>query len=67
MSRQATVLLSTADWADSDRKGAEPATNACSPADVHATVYKAMGIDHRTELHDQLGRPFRICAGEPLP
>ena len=54
-------------YGSSDRKGAEPATNACSPADVHATVYKAMGIDHRTELHDQLGRPFRICAGEPLP
>jgi uncharacterized protein (DUF1501 family) len=54
-------------YGSSDRKGAEPASNACSPADIHATVFKAMGIDHRTELHDVLGRPFQICDGQPLP
>ena len=54
-------------YGSSDRKGAEPGSAPCSPADVHATVYKAMGIDHHTELHDQLGRPFRICDGSPLP
>jgi hypothetical protein len=26
-----------------------------------------MGIDCGTELYDQLGRPFRICDGKPLP
>ena len=51
----------------SDRKGIEPGSNGCTPADVHATVYKAMGINHHTELYDQLDRPFRICEGEPLP
>lgn len=51
----------------SDAAGALPAENACSPADLHATVYSAMGIDHRTELHDQEGRPFIICDGSPLP
>lgn len=51
----------------SDRKGAEPGSNACSPADIHATVFKAMGIDPRTELTDQLDRPFQLCVGEPLP
>ena len=54
-------------YGSSDRKGAEPASNACSPADIHATVFKAMGIDPRTELHDVLGRPFQICDGQPLP
>ena len=54
-------------YGSSDHKGAETASNACSPADIHATVFKAMGIDPRTELHDVLGRPFQICDGDPLP
>ena len=51
----------------SDSRGAEPDSDACSPADFHATVYAALGIDHKTVLHDQQGRPFNICDGEPLP
>ena len=51
----------------SDRKGAEPADNMCTPADIHATAFKAMGIDHKTELQDVLKRTFRLCDGEPLP
>jgi len=54
-------------YGSSDAKGAEPGSDPCTPADVHATVYQAMGIDCGTELHDQLGRPFRICDGKPLP
>jgi hypothetical protein len=54
-------------YGSSDSKGAEPGSDPCTPADVHATVYKAMGIDHSMELHDQQGRPFRICDGNPLP
>ena len=54
-------------YGSSDRKGAEPASDACTPADVHATVFKAMGIDPKTELHDSLDRPFQICDGSPLP
>jgi len=48
-------------------QGTRPATNPCTPDDLHATVFKAMGIDHRTELQDRLGRPFQIRDGEPLP
>lgn len=51
----------------SDASGTEPVSLGCSPADLHATVYQALGIDHHAELHDQQGRPFRICDGEPLP
>jgi hypothetical protein len=54
-------------YGSSDREGAQPATNPCTPGDVHATVYKAMGIDHHTELYDRLERPFQVCDGEPLP
>ena len=39
----------------------------CSPADFHATIYSLLGIDHKAELHDQQGRPFKICDGDPLP
>ena len=51
----------------SNKKGTEPAAGACSPADIHATAFSAMGIDPRTELHDQLDRPFQLCDGNPLP
>lgn len=54
-------------YGSSDTNGAKPATDPCTPGDLHATVFKAMGIDHRTELHDELGRPFQICDGKPLP
>ena len=42
-------------------------SDPCTPADVHATVFKAMGIDPKPELTDTLGRPFQICDGDPLP
>ena len=54
-------------YGSSDRDGAKPASNACSPADFHATVLKAMGINPRAVLHDKDGKPFRICSGQPLP
>ena len=54
-------------YGSSDSRGAEPGSDACSPADFHATVYAALGIDHKAVLHDQQGRPFNICDGEPLP
>ena len=54
-------------YGSSDTKGMEPKEGACTPADVHATVYKALGIDYKAEIYDNLGRPFRICDGNPLP
>ena len=54
-------------YGSSDINGAQPTSNPCTPGDFHATVYKAMGIDPRTEIHDQEGRPFQICNGQPLP
>ena len=42
----------------SDPGGRKPATAPCTPADVHATAYRALGIDHHAELQDEFGRPF---------
>jgi hypothetical protein len=50
----------------SDRTAAYPATRPVSPADLAATIYHALGIDPRTELHDSLGRPWQLSDGEPL-
>jgi hypothetical protein len=53
-------------YGSSNVNGSQVATGLCSPGDVHATVYQAMGIPHHAELHDRLDRPFQICDGEPL-
>ncbi len=44
----------------SDRTGAFPADRPTSPGDILATIYRLLGIDHRLELFDNLGRPHRI-------
>ena len=54
-------------YGTSNTNGTAVASGRCTPADVHATVFKALGIDHHAELKDSLGRPFRICDGQPLP
>jgi hypothetical protein len=50
----------------SDRSGAFPSTNPVSPADVGATIYHCLGIDPRTHVTDQQGRPFVISTGKPV-
>ena len=54
-------------YGESDPDGVAPAKNACAPADFHATMYQALGINPKSELEDMEGRPFQICQGEPLP
>jgi hypothetical protein len=50
----------------SDKIGAYPATPPFSPGDFAASIYDALGIDYQTEVHDRLGRPLRLCNGEPI-
>lgn len=51
----------------SDRIGARPSLNPTGPADIIATIYKALGIDHDMELSDRLGRPLVLCPwGDPV-
>ncbi|MBM80736.1 MAG: hypothetical protein CMJ78_09100 [Planctomycetaceae bacterium] len=53
-------------YGSSDRIGAYPDTNPCTPADLAATIYWCFGLDHRAEIHDHTGRPHRLSDGRPL-
>ena len=53
-------------WGASDKIGAYPVQDAVTPADLAATIYWRFGIDPKTIIHDQLGRPHRLAEGEPI-
>ncbi len=50
-----------------DRQGGVPVTEAFTPSDLAATIFRAMGIDPRAEFHDTAGRPYRVYLGSPIP
>ena len=50
----------------SDAQAAYPATRGWYPADLGATVYRALGIDPASTVVDRLGRPHRLNAGEVI-
>jgi arylsulfatase A-like enzyme len=50
----------------SDRWAGYPARDPVTPADIAATVYHLLGVDPARELVDPLGRPFRVCPGDPI-
>jgi Protein of unknown function (DUF1501) len=54
-------------YGSSDSKGAFPKALPCTPPDVHATIFRAMGISPRATLHDMLGRPMPVSDGAILP
>ena len=54
-------------YGKSDKISSKPIHKACGPAELHATIYEALGIPPDTHIHDRLGRPFPIADGEPLP
>jgi hypothetical protein len=52
---------------ESDRLGAYPKTHPVTPADVHATVFAALGYHpQRVEYVSPEGRPFPLSEGEPI-
>jgi uncharacterized protein (DUF1501 family) len=53
-------------YGSSDRRAAYPASNPVSPQDIAATIYHSLGIDPRTHLHDQQGRPLTLTTGKPV-
>ena len=54
-------------YGQSDRIGAYPASGRVfTPADMTATVYHSLGIDHHAEMRDQAGRPLALSTGEPM-
>jgi hypothetical protein len=50
----------------SDRHAAFPVDGAVNPQDLVTTIYHCLGIGTNTELIDALGRPLRLCQGEPI-
>jgi hypothetical protein len=50
----------------SDRHGAFPDRDPVTTGDLAATVYHLLGIDHTTEVHDNLNRPLPIANGRPV-
>lgn len=50
----------------SDAGGAYPASKTFTPADLAATVYRALGVPDDTELRDKLNRPIRVVTGRPI-
>ena len=51
----------------SDKIGSTPLVGHCTPADLHATLFRALGIDPRFTVHDFDQRPLTITDGTPLP
>lgn len=50
----------------SDSQAAYPRDNACTPEDIHATIYHALGLPPETMLYDALTRPHPLVNGKPL-
>ena len=54
-------------FGSSDATGSRPLSDPCGPADVHATIFQALGLSPRAELRDHLGRPMAATDGRVLP
>jgi hypothetical protein len=50
----------------SDAIGAYPADDPVTPADLAATIYSRFGLDPRTHIRDQTGRPWSIAEGRVI-
>jgi uncharacterized protein (DUF1501 family) len=54
-------------YGSSDRVAAFPRDLPTGPADIHATIFRAMGIPLDAQLRDASGRPHALTTGQPLP
>ncbi|HWB11266.1 MAG TPA: DUF1501 domain-containing protein [Pirellulales bacterium] len=67
-----TVLLAGAGlpggtvYGATDRHAAHVIDSPVSPADLTATIFHALGVNPRSEIHDQRGAPQPISTGRPL-
>ena len=51
----------------SDKIGGEPFERPVTPADVHATVFAALGYQaDQITYHHSDGRPAPVCGGTPI-
>jgi hypothetical protein len=51
----------------SDKIASAPLDFPCGPADLHATIFHALGIPADAHITDNQGRPAALCEGRPLP
>ncbi|GIX03359.1 MAG: hypothetical protein KatS3mg113_0365 [Planctomycetaceae bacterium] len=50
----------------SDKHAAYPLDAACTPEDLAATIFSALGLPSHLEYHDTLNRPHQLYRGVPL-
>jgi hypothetical protein len=51
----------------SDSTGAIPSLRGVTPADIHATVFTALGYNPSGITYETIdGRPTPLCEGEPI-
>jgi len=55
-----------ATYGTSDNIGAFPASDPVTPGDLAATIFSRFGLDSNLEIHDSLGRPYRLAEGNPI-
>ncbi|MEQ1825360.1 MAG: DUF1501 domain-containing protein [Pirellula sp.] len=53
-------------YGKSDAHGAYPIENPVGPGDITATLYWALGIDPKGEIHNGQNRPMPIALGNPI-
>jgi len=51
----------------SDKTASTPASQPCGPEHLHATIFRALGINPKTTFTDLQGRPRYLCDADPLP
>jgi hypothetical protein len=51
---------------ESDSKAAYPRLRPVRPADIHATIFAALGYDFQQTYQTADGRPIPACDGEPI-
>jgi hypothetical protein len=54
-------------WGSSDSDGAQVRDNPVEVPDLIATIYHKLGIDYQKEYVSNIGRPFKLADGKPLP
>jgi hypothetical protein len=50
----------------SDSRAAYPRDNPVAPEDIHATIYRTLGLPQDTHFTDALNRPFALYNGKPI-
>jgi hypothetical protein len=53
-------------FGSSDKLGAYPDTDAVTPADLAATLFRRFGLDPTREVIDLTSRPYRLAEGQPI-